>query len=98
MVKYFDLFGLENTCGCRFLQGLKPEIMEDEQCARPSADSWVDWVDLGSNWVDIGGRGGVGRRYGPGASLTEWTGRISDTVKDGKHEFRKSACHGKRAV
>jgi hypothetical protein len=36
--------------------------------------------------------------YGPGASLTEWTGRISDTVKDGKHEFRKSACHGKRAV
>jgi len=35
MVKYFDLFGLENTCGCRFLQGLKPEIMEDENVHDP---------------------------------------------------------------
>jgi hypothetical protein len=48
--------------------------------------------------MDGEGRGGGDRRYGPGASLTEWTGRIPDTVNGGGREFRKSACHGKRAV
>jgi len=48
--------------------------------------------------MNIGVGEGSRQRYGLGASLTEWTGRIPDTVKDGKHEFRKCACHGKRAV
>src|SRR5208282_559052 len=42
----------------------------------------------------VGGQGG----YGPGASLTDWTGGIPDTVEPVASACRTGTCHGKRAV
>src|SRR5205823_747314 len=39
-----------------------------------------------------------GHGYRPGASLTEQTGHIPDTVKRWQARVKQSACHGKRAV
>src|SRR5208282_2187476 len=36
--------------------------------------------------------------YGPGASLTDWTGGIPDTVEPVASACRTGTCHGKRAV
>jgi hypothetical protein len=38
IVNYLDLFGLVKDCGSGLLQRHKAKFMEDEKCARPSAD------------------------------------------------------------
>jgi len=46
----------------------------------------------------IRGEGGYSGGYGPGASLTDWTGGIPDTFEPMASACTTSTCHGKRAV
>jgi len=85
IVKYFDLFGLVKDCGSGLLQRRKPKFMEDEKCARPSADAAQPSTpprenracrgpalgDIGWNWVDIGSRGGGARLRGQAEGCAE---------------------------
>src|SRR5208282_599352 len=50
-------------------------------------------------FVQLKGEGGYSALgYGPGASLTDWTGGIPDTVEPVASACRTGTCHGKRAV